>query len=104
MQYSEQAKGMVLRGEYYAPDAAARIINNHLSPGLTGNAFYDTLRTAGNVMNSTQLGLSLFHLGFTTLDAAISKVSLGLKQMSRGDLSSGARSILMGRKHPANPS
>lgn len=84
LQYSDEAKGMVLRGEYYAPEPAATVINNHLSPGLTGVGAYDVLRKAGNVMNSAQLGLSAFHLGFTTLDASISKAALGIKQITRG--------------------
>ena len=94
MQYSEEAKGMVLRGEYYAPDQAATLINNHLSPGLSGNRIYDIVRQSGNMLNAAQLGLSAFHLGFTTLDVCISKASLGIKQISRGDVGEGALNVL----------
>lgn len=94
MQYSEEAKGMILRGDYYAPEQAATIINNHLSPGLSGIAAFDMLRKAGNMMNAAQLGLSAFHLGFTTLDAMISKAALGIKQVSRGDVLTGGANMV----------
>ena len=92
-QFSEEAKGMIMRGEYYAPEAAATIINNHLSPGLGGNTVFDALRSTNNMINQAQLGLSAFHLGFTTFDAAISKASLGIKQFTRGDFKEGLFNI-----------
>lgn len=74
-------------GMYYAPDAAARVINNYLSPGLRGNVIYDAVRGAGNVLNQVQLGLSAYHATFTAIDSATSALSLGLKQLaeSKGD-------------------
>ena len=101
-QYSEDESGMIMRGEYYAPDQAATLINNHLSPGLAGNSFYDAWRGIGMAMNSLQLGLSAFHVGFTTLDAMTSRVALGVKQISRGDVMSGAGNVAMGIS-PAQP-
>lgn len=96
------AGGAVIAGEYHAPDEAATLINNHLSPGLQGNAFYDAWRGVGNAMNALQLGLSLFHVGFTTMDSMISKVALGVKQLSRGDVLEGAGNALQGL-NPAQP-
>lgn len=96
------AGGMILRGEYYAPDEAATLINNHLSPGLQGNGFYDAWRGIGNAMNGLQLGLSAFHVGFTSMDAMISKAALGVKQMSRGDIMEGAGNVAQGL-NPAQP-
>jgi hypothetical protein len=78
--------GMILRGDYYAPEEAGTLINNHLSPGLQGNGFYDAWRGVGNAMNQLQLGASFFHVGFTSMDAIASKVTLGVQQMSRGIL------------------
>ncbi len=101
-QHSEPEAGMILRGEYYAPDEAATLINNHLSPGLQGNGIYDALRGVGMAMNSVQLGLSLFHVGFTTLDAMTSRVALGVKQISRGDVLEGAGNVAVGLS-PAQP-
>ena len=93
---------MMISGEFYAPDEAATLINNHLSPGLQGNGFYDAWRGIGNAINSAQLGLSLFHVGFTTMDSMVSKVALGVKQVSRGDVLQGAGSIAQGL-NPAQP-
>jgi hypothetical protein len=41
LQHSEEAKDMVLRGEYHMPPDAARVLNNYLAPGLRGNPLYD---------------------------------------------------------------
>jgi hypothetical protein len=68
-------------GHYYAPDDAARIINNYLSPGLRGNVIFDVTRRAGNVLNQVQLGLSAYHLTFTAIDSSTSAWSLGQKQV-----------------------
>lgn len=102
MQFSEHEQAMILRGEYYAPEQAATLINNHLSPGLSGIAAFDMVRKAGNMMNAAQLGLSAFHLGFTTLDAMISKAALGIKQTSRGDALKGMGNVVQAL-NPAQP-
>lgn len=94
--------GMILRGEYYGPDEAATLLNNHLSPGLQGNTFFDAWRGIGTALNSAQLGLSLFHVGFTTMDSMISKVALGVKQIGRGDIGEGIGSVAQGL-NPAQP-
>jgi GGDEF domain-containing protein len=88
--------GMIHRGDYYAPQEAATVINNHLSPGLAGNGFYDAFRGIGNAMNTAQLAFSLYHVGFTTLDAIVSKNALAAMQFRRGDIASGAKNLLMG--------
>jgi hypothetical protein len=89
-------------GVYYAPDEAATIFNNHLSPGLRGNGFYDAFHRAGMILNSAQLGLSLFHAGFTTVDSLVSKASLGIQQISRGNFLEGAGNVLQAF-NPAQP-
>lgn len=87
---------------YYAPDEAATLINNHLSPGLQGNGAYDAFRKAGMMLNSAQLGLSLFHLGFTTVDSMVSKAALGVQQLSRGQFLQGIGNIASSI-NPATP-
>jgi hypothetical protein len=69
--------GMRIMGEYWAPEPVAKIVNNYLSPGLRGNAIYDAYRGLGNTLNQFQLGLSAFHLGFTSMDASVSSRSAG---------------------------
>ena len=63
--YSQQAKGRVKRGAYFAPTDVARIINNYLSPGMRGNALYDAYRNPTSFINSVRVGLSAFHAAFT---------------------------------------
>lgn len=95
------AGGMILRGEYYAPDEAATLINNHLRPSaLQGNSFFDAWRAVGNAVNGLQLGLSFFHVGFTSMDAIISKAALGVKQISRGDIAEGLGNVGMSLTGP----
>lgn len=83
---NEGAGGMVLRGEYWAPREASRILNNHLSSGLAGDWRYDLFRGVSNTLNQAQLGLSAFHLGFTTVDASVSDLALAIERASRGDV------------------
>lgn len=80
-----QANELVLEGHYYAQEDAARIINNYLSPGLSDSYIFNLYKGAGNVLNQFQLGLSLFHLGFTSVDAAVSRFALGLNKLFAGN-------------------
>jgi hypothetical protein len=79
----QQMPGQKLLGHFYAPEDAARVINNYLSPGLRGNVAYDAFRWLGNIQNQVQLGISVYHATFTSLDAATSAFSLGLEQLAR---------------------
>lgn len=79
------AGGAVIAGHIYAQPDAARIINNYLSPGLQKSTVYQAWRYAGNIINQFQLGMSAFHLGFTSVDASVSKLALSLMKLSRGE-------------------
>ena len=75
--------GQRIMGKYYAPDEVAAVANNYLSPGLRGSkgmgpAFRGYLSLANSV-NQFQLGFSAFHLGFTTIDVATSRLALALE-------------------------
>jgi RNA polymerase sigma factor (sigma-70 family) len=90
----------------YASEQAARVLNNYLSPGLRNhpNAAVSkstrALMTVGNLMNSAQLGLSAFHLGFTTTDTMVSKLALGLEQFEQGQGLKGLQSMASLPKTP----
>jgi hypothetical protein len=86
--------GRRIMGEYWAPEPVARIVNNYLSPGLRGNALYDAYRGLGNTLNMFQLGFSAFHLGFTSMDASVSRVALGLEYVKGGSPIRGLRTVL----------
>ena len=92
--------GRLLRGEYYAPSDVGTVANNYLSPGLRGSATYRAFLGLGNTLNQFQLGLSFFHAGFTSIDTAISKVSLGLEYGFEGKPGEAFKSIV---KAPAAP-
>lgn len=96
MQYSAKEKGLIQRGSYYAPEHAGTVINNYLSPGLKGNILFDTVRALGNVLNQVQLGLSAFHLSFTSNDAIVSRGALMLEQSSRGEIGKVVTSVAKG--------
>lgn len=77
--------GMRIMGQYYAPEAAATVVNNYLSPGLREKSgLFRAYLSAANAMNQFNLGFSAFHLGFTTVDAATSKLALGIYQAAHG--------------------
>ena len=81
--------GMVTLGHYYMPEGAAAVLKNYLSPGLQGFGIIRNLRTASNILNAAQLGMSAFHAGFTSIDAAVSTWALGLQYVSRGQFAKG---------------
>jgi hypothetical protein len=81
---------LTIRGRYAAPEPIATVLNNYLSPGLRGNPIFDAYMFAGNSMNAVQLGLSLFHLGFVSVDSIVSQLALGLQQLAAGQVMRGA--------------
>jgi hypothetical protein len=81
-----KVEGQVIRGYYYGPADAVNVFNRNLSPGLAGRSeLYDLYRGSANALNAAQLGLSAFHLGFTSLDTMVSDVALGVEKLSRGN-------------------
>jgi hypothetical protein len=93
---SVNAGGLIIRGSYYMPENAARVVNNYLSPGLMGNGAFKAARYIGNNMNMVQLGISAFHAGFTTADVIISHVSTGWADVLDGHPVKGAVGIAKG--------
>ena len=91
---SKPQGGTLIRGQYYAPEAAARVFNNYLSPGLRGKPWFDAYLAGGNILNQAQLGLSAYHLGFTSVDAMVSKTALALQQLASGKFVEGGKSLL----------
>lgn len=71
-------------GSAWAPEPAARVLNNYLSPGLRGIAPFQHILAFNNVLNQAQLGMSAFHMGFTSVDAVTSRFALGLEQTIEG--------------------
>jgi hypothetical protein len=69
-----------LVSEAWVPEQAAQVLGNFLSPGLRRMAPIRKMLEFNNVLNQLQLGLSGFHLGFTSTDVLISKFALGLEQ------------------------
>ncbi len=86
-----------IQGYKIAPEEVANVINNYLTPGIRSNkhfggAFRGYLGAA-NLMNAAQLGLSGFHLAFTTMDSGVSKLALGIEQAARGQWKGAAKSL-----------
>lgn len=87
-------EGLAIVGHYYAQPDAARIINNYLSPGLQKSEVYRAYRYLGNAINQFQLGLSAFHLGFTSVDSMVSKFALALNQLALGHPMKAIKAVL----------
>ncbi len=88
------------RSRYYAPNEIATVANNYLSPGLRKFATYRGYMALSNSLNQFQLGLSAFHLGFTSLDTSISKLALSLEYAKEGNL---GKAVKEGAKIPFAP-
>lgn len=73
-----------IEGHYYAPSSVGTVANNYLSPGLRKHAAFRAYLSAANSLNQFQLGLSAFHLGFTSVDASISKLALAIEYGAQG--------------------
>lgn len=78
----EPGKMRGVNQHYYAPEAVATLIKNHLSPGLRDGPIYKIINGLANLLNQFQLGFSAFHLGFTTNDVAVSKLAIQLEKFA----------------------
>jgi hypothetical protein len=87
---------LAIRGEYVAPEPAATLINNYLSPGLRKYASFRAYMGLGNMLNQFQLGWSAYHAGFTTFEAAVSRMALGIGQIAHGASVGSPQQILKG--------
>ena len=85
--------GLQVLGNWIMPDGPADVVRNYLSPGLARFMAYRTFKEGSNILNGAQLGLSAFHLGFTSLDAACSRMAIGIEDAYRGDLAQSARTM-----------
>jgi hypothetical protein len=102
-QWSEEEQGFIERGQYIMPENAARIINNHLGRSALQNfALARGIRVFNNLLTSTQLGFSGFHLGFTTFDAMASKAGLGFERLAHGEPIKAAQSFFEAMTGPVN--
>ncbi|MGA2342580.1 MAG: hypothetical protein ABSG29_05255, partial [Steroidobacteraceae bacterium] len=84
LQDEVDAGGMVTKGNYYAPESAATLINNHLAPGLSASAAYRAGVGVNNGLNQFQLGASAFHLTKVGVESMIQRHGLGFEQAMRG--------------------
>lgn len=92
--------GVLKLGDWIMPEAPAQVITNYLSPGLAHHAAFRTFKSASNILNAAQLGLSGFHLGFTSLDAATSRLAIGIEDLSKGHVTKAAKTFA---SVPASP-
>jgi hypothetical protein len=84
MDQTVHAGGLVVRGHYWMPEAAATILENHLGPGLSQYGAYRVAVGLNNSLNQFQLGMSALHLTKAALEASISKAALGIEYALRG--------------------
>lgn len=75
---------LVIRGHYWMPEVAARVVNNYLSPGLRGNPIFDAWMGLGNALNQATLGVSGFHAGFVTFESVISDTARSVGRVLAG--------------------
>lgn len=86
-------------GQWYAPEGAARILNNYLSPGFANHPTmgpgYRAIRAGANMLVQAKLGLSGFHWTGESINAMFSGGAKAMQEASRGQLKSAAKSAAM---------
>ncbi|MBF0487804.1 MAG: hypothetical protein HQK98_06555 [Nitrospirae bacterium] len=93
--YKTEKGENVLSGHYYAPEDAARIINNYLSPGLRDmSKVFKAYLGVGNVLNQFQLGFSGWHAMTTSVNSIISGAAAGIENLAHGEVKEGLKNIL----------
>jgi hypothetical protein len=84
--------GLVVKGHYAAPEALARLMENHLMPGpYERSALFRGFMALNNHLNLFNLGLSAFHVGKTSFESIVSQGALGFESLMRGHPLTAAR-------------
>ena len=81
--------------KFYAPEGFAKVYNNYVSKGFTGE-FKDAYNAARGVTNSLtafELGMSGFHAGLMGFEGAVSEVARGMEHLFHGELGKAANAI-----------
>lgn len=94
--FGRGGRGPELLWRFAGPETLVRLADNYLSKGLKGRPIYDAVRSFGDNLNNFQLGFTAFHAGFVVMDAQVSAVAMGLRQISQGDVAKGLGSIAKG--------
>lgn len=83
-------------GSYMMPPEVAKLMNDYLSPGLTGGAakIKTGVQQYNNIKNLFQLGVGAFHFATTTVENLITGNTIGIQQLSRGNILGGVKNIL----------
>lgn len=86
-------QGLVKAGEFYASEPVAKLLNNVVSKGLSGNLLFRGLRSVNNMANQWNLGFSAFHATETVLNSAASDIARGIEQFYHRQPVAGAKSF-----------
>ena len=87
-------RGLLIKGNWYAPEPATVVLNDHLTPGVRSRSgVFRAALGVNNIMNQTQLGMSAFHLTNTVIDAVTSQYGLAIQQATQGRPVAALRSV-----------
>lgn len=76
----------ILRGNYYAPEEVATVLNNYLSKPLESySQLVGLLKDTAHAQTMVNLGLSGFHAFFSGLQAGTTQASLAMKKVAGFD-------------------
>jgi N12 class adenine-specific DNA methylase len=79
--------GVVQAGSWALPSPIADVLDTHLTPSLlSGSKAFQGYRKASQALLMARLGWSGFHLGFTTGDVTLSRLSLAGTYALQGDV------------------
>lgn len=92
--------GLVIKGHWYFPENATRLLDNYLSGSLNRYALFRGGMALNSSMNLFNLGLSMFHVFKVGYEASASMGGIGVEQIVRGNPLGGALSIAKGVPAP----
>jgi hypothetical protein len=80
----ETGTGVKQSGQYYATPGAAKVLNNAVSSGLENSPTYQGIKSLSNSLNQFQLGFSGFHAMGSSVNAGVSDLAVGAKNIGTG--------------------
>jgi hypothetical protein len=82
------------RSFWVMPEEVARLVDNRFSTGFEKSPIFRAYRSAGNFLNSIQLGISGFHATMTVLSSVYSDLANSMMQVKGGDYGGAIESLL----------
>jgi hypothetical protein len=81
--------------KFYAPEGFAKVYNNYVSKGFSGEYkdAYNAARGVSNGLTAFELGMSGFHAGLMGFEGAVSEAARGIEHLFHGEFGKAAKAL-----------